>query len=339
MKWFILLSLLGCTQVTSLNLRKHQFGSLPMKIIWFQVAGLDEDQVAMLRFEQSGERKTAFENNICVGKTWGYNLYDLRPTPEAAFMSQLTGKKNIKNNCEDAELRPIWSYLNRSGYNTGIVEIGAAKNQSLVSLNQCGEKGTVFLSSLYYWGRMTPPNGAATFHYTENFNLTPNQYTYDRSCAGPQNRCTSLITEDLKAIYEKFQKVSQKSLFIVRDFSYLAAVERKDFIVAKEILADLEKSYALALEATKSNPEYLILLTSGGSRYLELPAQGEAWSQFEKAGKNAQVKNTKLTNLVLASGARAENFCGMYEDANVFERILSGPKQQGLELKIINPFK
>lgn len=70
-----------------------------------------------------------------------------------------------------------------------------------------------------------------------------------------------------------------------------------------------------------------------------MPDQGKAYYEFEKQGKNASVKRTKLTNLVLASGARAENFCGMYDDSEVFERILSGPKQQGLELKIINPFK
>src|SRR5690606_11189918 len=101
---------------------------------------------------------------------------------------------------------------------------------------------------------------------------------------------------------------------------------------------DLERSYAEALTyANKS--DYLILLTTGDSRFVDMPDQGKGWYEFEKDFKNAKVKRTKLTNMVLASGARAENFCGMYDDAQVFERILSGPKQQGLELKIINPFK
>ena len=72
---------------------------------------------------------------------------------------------------------------------------------------------------------------------------------------------------------------------------------------------------------------------------MDMPDAGKGWYEFEKLGTGAHVKRSKLTNLVMASGARAENFCGFYEDANVFERILSGPKQQGLELKFLNPFK
>src|SRR6478609_511836 len=128
MKWLLFLIVLtGCAQVTSLNMQKHEFGILPTKIIWFQIAGLEEEQLAMLRFQYSGERKTAFEEHNCMGKTWGYNLYNLRNPAEASFLSQLTGKKNVKMTCEDAELRPIWSYLSGNGYNTGVLEIGSSK--------------------------------------------------------------------------------------------------------------------------------------------------------------------------------------------------------------------
>ncbi|MCM2350025.1 MAG: hypothetical protein NDI69_08380 [Bacteriovoracaceae bacterium] len=336
MKWLILFSLLGCAQVTSLNLKKHQFGVVPTKIIWFQVAGLEEEQIAMLRFQQTGEKRTSFEDNICVGQTWNYNLYNLRNSAESTFLSQITGKKNIKNNCEDAQLRPIWNYIFSNGYNTGILESGASAEQSLVNFNKCGDQGMVFLSSLYYWIRNEPAPGASTFHYSENMQIKPNQVVYDRTCGA--NDCGSTILEDFKAVYEKFKKVSQKHLIIVRDFSYLKALDKGDFKKAREILVDIERSYAEALSyADDSN--YLVLLTTGDSRFVDMPDQGKQWYQFEKENKNIKVKRTKLTNMVLASGSRAENFCGMYDDAQVFERILSGPKQQGLELKIINPFK
>ena len=336
MKWLVLLFLLGCAQVTSLNLKKHQFGLLPTKIIWFQVAGLEEEQIAMLRFQQTGEKRTSFEDNTCVGQTWNYNLYKLRNSAESTFLSQMTGKKNIKNNCEDAEMRPIWNYIFSNGYNTGILESGASREQSLVNFNQCGDKGLVFLSSLYYWIRNEPVAGAATFHYSENMEIKPNQLVYDRTCGA--NDCGSTLLEDFKAVYEKFKKVSQKHLIIVRDFSYLKALEKKDFKKARIILSDLERSYGEALKYA-DNSNYLVLLTTGDSRFVDMPDQGKDWFQFEKESKGVTMKRTKLTNMVLASGARAENFCGMYDDAQVFERILSGPKQQGLELKIINPFK
>lgn len=336
MKWLLLLSFVGCAQVTSLNLRKHQFGLLPTKIIWFQVAGLEEEQLAMLRFQQSGEKRTAFENNTCIGQTWNYSLYNLRNSAQSTFLAQLTGKKNIKNSCEDAELRPIWSYISGNGYNTAIIETGASKEQTLANFNQCGEKGLVFLSNVYYYLRNEPVPGAATFHYSEEIPATPNQLVYDRTCG--VNGCGSSTFEDFRAVYERFKKVSQKHLLIVRDFSYLKALEKKDFVKAREILNDLDRSYAEALKYTDSS-DYLVLLTTGESKFVDMPDQGKSWYEFEKENKNITVKRTKLTNMVLASGSRAENFCGMYEDAQVFERILSGPKQQGLELKIINPFK
>lgn len=337
MKWIFLLGLMGCAQVTSLNLKKHQFGILPTKIIWFQIAGLEEEQMAMLRFQQSGKKTTSFEENVCIGKSWNYNLYDLRNSAEATFLSQMTGKKNIKSTCDDAELRPIWSYIYKNGYNTGVLESGADKTQSLTALNQCGEKGLLFLSSLYYWLRTEPVPGAKTFHYTEEIPAFVNQFVYDRTC-GKKN-CVSTISDDFKAVYQNFSKLSQKHLFIVRDFSYLAAIEEKNFKKAREILVDLETTYASALRYTEDSSDYLILLTTGESKYIDMPAQGKNWYEFENDSKHLQVRKTKLMNTVMASGARAENFCGIYEDSNIFERILSGPKQQGLELKIINPFK
>lgn len=320
----------------SLNLKKHQFGLLPTKIIWFQVAGLDEEQLAMLKFQRSGEVRTSFENNICVGKTWSYNLYNIRNPAEASFLSQITGKKNIKNNCEDVEMRPIWNYIYENGYNTAVFESGASQQQSLVHLNQCGNKGPVFLSSVYYFLRTAPVPGAATFHASEKIDLGVNQYYYDRSCGA--NDCGSSIYDDFRSIYERFRNSSQKHLMIVRDFSYLKALEKKDWGKAKEILVDLERTYGEALKYTNSS-DYLVLLTTGDSRLVDLPNEGKEWYLFEKENKNASLKRSKLMNLVLASGSRAENFCGIYDDSQVFERILSGPKQQGLELKIINPFK
>lgn len=336
MKWLLLLFLLGCAQVTSLNLRKHQFGLQPTKIIWFQIAGLEEEQLAMLRFHKSAESRTSFEDNICVGKTWNYNLYNLRNSAQDTFLMQMTGKKNIKNNCEDAQLRPIWNYIYANGYNTAILESGAAKDQSLAHFNSCGEMGLVFLSSIYYYLRSEPTPGSNTFHYAEAVPINPNQLLYDRTCGA--NSCGSTLLEDFKAVYQQFSKISQKHLIIVRDFSYLRALEKKDFNKVREILIDLDRTYGEALKYRTSS-DYLVLMTTGESKFMAMPDQGKEWYDFEKENKNVTIKRTKLTNLVLASGSRAENFCGLYDDSDIFERILSGPKQQGLELKIINPFK
>lgn len=336
MKWFILLSLFGCAQVTSLNLKKHQFGVVPSKIIWFQVAGLEEEQLAMLRFLQPSDLRTSFENSICFGQTWNYNLYQLRNPAEAAFLSQMTGKKNIKNTCEDTAQRPIWSYIATSGYETVVIESSSKERQSLSLFNTCGENGSQYLNPIHYFKRSKPQANGASFHYTETINLSRDQVSFDRSCG--ENACSSSLLDNFKSIYSVLLKKSTRHLVIIRDFTYLDALEKKDFKKAKEILNDLEVSYGEALKLVSSN-DHLVLLSTGDSRFVDMPDQGKSFFEFEKENKNVSAKRTKLTNLVLASGARAENFCGIYEDADIFDRILSGPKQQGLELKIINPFK
>lgn len=336
MKWILLLSLMGCAQITSLNLQKHQFGILPLRIVWFQVAGLEEEHISMIRFREPGEVKTSFEENTCFGKSWTYNLYQLKPSAKNSFLSQITGKKNINGTCDDASQKPIWSYLSSSGYQTGLLEIGANSSNSLVSLTQCGEKGLTFLSNTYIWQRQLAPSGAGTWHASD-VPLVQNKIFYDRSC-GPRS-CSSTILEDASAVYERLSRHTRRHVLIVRDFTYLEAIENKDFVRAREILRDLERTYGYFLKLAKDSSETLVLLSTADSRFIDMPEQGRPWYEFEKNGANAQAKRTELMNMVLATGARAENFCGVYDDSDIFERILSGPKQQGLELKIINPFK
>jgi hypothetical protein len=336
MKWILLLSLLGCAQITSLNLQKHQFGILPLRIVWFQVAGLEEDHISMIRFREPGEVKTSFEENICFGKSWTYNLYQIRPSARNSFLSQITGKKNIDGTCDDTNQRPIWSYLSESGYQTGILEVGANTENSLVSFNQCGEKGLTFLSNTYLWQRQQAPSGAGTWH-SSDVPLVQNKIFYDRTCG--QKSCSSTILEDASAVYERLSRHTRRHVLIVRDFTYLEALQNKDFVRAREILHDLERSYGYFLKLAKESSETLVLLSTADSRFIDMPDQGKPWYEFEKNGANAQARRPELMNMVLASGARAENFCGVYDDSDIFERILSGPKQQGLELKIINPFK
>ena len=211
MRLLALLFLVSCTQVTSLNLKKHQFGLTPTKIIWFQVAGLEEEQIAMLRFQLSSEKKTSFEENICYGQTWNYNFYQLRNSAESTFLSQMTGKKNIKNSCEDALLRPIWSYIASNGYSTAVLENGPKSHQSLLFMNKCQseEEQSPFLKSLYFFMRSEPLEGSRSFHYSEEVDLRPNSVSYDRTCG--KNGCGSLLSEDFIAVYNKFNKSLSKN--------------------------------------------------------------------------------------------------------------------------------
>lgn len=331
---FFLFFLASCAQVSSLNLQKHEFGILPTKIIWFQVDGLDEEQLALLRFNQPAERRSSFEDSLCMGNSWAYNLYQVRPNSFDSFLAQMTGKKNIKNSCEDVELKPIWSYLRSSEYRTGILESGADSKNSLLKLQSC-EGSQKFYNDLYFWSMSTPVASKPQFHYSEEIPLNSKDVVYDRACN--QTGCYSTISENFREIGARIAKGHNRYLFIVRDFSYGKAIRSKNYKEARNILVDLERAFHEAMKISNDSFETLVLLTTANSTFVQFPEQGRDWYQFEKASEK-QAQRSKLTNLVLASGARSENFCGLYEEAQLFERILSGPKQQGLEFKFINPF-
>lgn len=338
MKWAIvtLALLCGCAQVTSLNLRRHQFGMQPVKIIWFQVAGLDEEHLAMLRFGYpTVDNKTELENAVCVGHAWSFNLYHLRPTAASSFVAQLTGKKDIKATCEDWKQRPLWNYLASHGFTSGIIEVDARANESLASSRDC-EDGQKFLGESTLW-LMQPSSPANTTPYlpSEAQTYKPGVY-WDRSCNS--RGCGSTLSSVLASLYSPFNKRAGKHVFIVRDFSFLHALERKDIVAAREILRDIDRGVGAFMRAAEGKDDMLVVVSGGGAVDLDFPAEGKDWQQFEKTGAQAYPRRGELNIPVFAQGARAENFCGIYEESQIFERVLSGPKQQGLELKVINPF-
>jgi len=334
MKWLALLVLMSCTQVTSLNMKKHVFGVTPSKIIWFQVAGLDLEHLALLRFRETAEKLTSFERSICSGRTWAYNLFNIRNPAHASFLAQTTGKMNIQNSCEDAELRPLWSYLTDEDYKSVILENGADSTESMARFKACGQRGEDFLGNTTLLLQEEAPAGAKTFFYSDEITLKAGQVIFDKSCT--KKGCATNLSDNFRSIYESL-KPQGKHVFILRDFSYLQALQKKDFIKAREILRELERSYAYALGLAEDSGNTLVLLTSGESRFVDFPEQGKKWFELEKKGEGASARRSLLTNIVLASGARAENFCGFYNESEIMSRILSGPKQQGLELKFINP--
>ena len=143
MKYFIpiliiLINAPSCSYYGSINLKKHKFSKQPKKIIWLHFAGLDEEHISLLKFfYKSTNRKTSFESATCFGKTWRYNLYELRPSHYSSFLSQALGTQNIKQSCEDYDSRPIWSYLSDHKYQSGILENVTDSKYSLTHSTTC----------------------------------------------------------------------------------------------------------------------------------------------------------------------------------------------------------
>ena len=340
MKSFILICVLvfsGCAQVTSLNLKKHQFGLQPTRIVWIQVAGLDHEHLAMLRFSYpTANDKTALENSMCTGLAWSYNLFSLRPSPQESMLSQITGKKNITGKCEDFSQKPIWDYLIANSYRAGIIEIDAREEESLIqpkcqSGNQDFTKGTVFWSM-----RPQPPKGAEEYVPSVPQKFVSGQVYWDKTCR--MNGCGSALRASVTSLYSQFERNVAKSIFIIRDFSYRHELERRNFNGAREVLRDIDKSVESFYQLADTRNDLLVVVSGAAGIDLEFPLEGKDWQKFDMKGAEVYPRRGELSVPVFARGARSENFCGFYEESQLFDRVLSGPKQQGLELKVINPF-
>ena len=335
LKLFLIFFVSGCAQVTSLNLQKHQFGMFPTRIVWIQVEGINPEHVALLKFARNKPvGKTAFENALCMGALWEYDLYNIRPSAYSGFMSQLTGKKNLKNSCEDYELKPIWKYISKENYKVGIFEGKMKPSQSLLSSFACKKK--TYLDEAVLWSMNTAKTEKSLFHVSDKISFEPGKLYYDKSCK--RGKCFTSAFENIKKTFVDFTRSRGNYLYLVRNFQYANAIKVKNIKQARleldEINAILE--YFQALQSKDAN--MLVLFTSSNALDLNFPKQGSEWKNFGMKKNSLPINHTKLVSSVFASGARAENFCGMYAQNEILVRMLSGAKQQGLEFSIINPF-
>ena len=333
------IAILSCAQVTSLNLKKHQFGKIPTKIIWFQVAGLTQEHLSLLKFGyNSYSQITAFEESLCVGSTWEYNLFDLRPQAKNSFLAELTGKANIKNTCSDYQIKPIWDYLTNQNYKVGIFEGEVSAKDALTNADTCStEKAKSYLDPVIYWSMTRRPNKEAKlFHINEEAKFIKGSRYYDKSCMS--GKCYTHLSRNIEKTYVSFQKNAGNYLYLVRNFNYLKAIKDRNFKKALSELNEINIALKFFQGIAAKNSDMLVLVTTAEGQNIDLPRSGAGWKNFEKRTKFLKNSHSKLVSNVFASGARAENFCGMYEQNDILKRMFSGAKQQGLEFSIINPF-
>lgn len=326
----------SCAQVTSLNLKKHQFGKFPSKIVWIQVAGLSSEHLAMIKYSAPiGEKTTSFEQMVCTGHSWEYNLFKLRPSADAGFLSQLTGKKNIQSKCSDYDHKPIWKYIDSKGYSTGIFEGPIKTKDSLMSSKSC-KKATDYLDDVTFWSMNKMPKSANSFHVSTEQNYKKSEVYYDKSCNSGD--CFTTLSRNVEAVFKNFSKNKSNYLFIVRNFNYRDKLLSRNLKEAKEELLQVNETLNYFNKLSKDDEDLLVLVTTSEALEIDFPKTGREWKKYEQANKLKMVTNTKLISNVYAVGARAENFCGFYDQTDVLTRIFSGAKQQGLEFSIINPF-
>jgi hypothetical protein len=338
----ILIFLMGCARVQTLNLEKHFYSEKPKHIFWIQIAGFSEEHIPLLRYNIADALyRTELEKVDCVGKMYNFNLYLLRPGANESFLAQILGTKNIKSNCEDYLQRPAWDYFNELGFSSAIIEDGASESQTLEKSLSCNNQ-TILDFNKHRLYRMGPDiigaKLAKPFHYQDQLstfkeNLAPGLY-YDKSCQ--KNNCYSTLSNNVKSLWGQLVKEKSQTFFLVREFNYLRALKKKDISYAKEILQEVER--ILHWIKMQKREDVLIAVSGAESLGIEYPLEGKEWGEFEKNGKNIFYKNASLMSPVLATGPMSENFCGIFEESEFSKRLLSHPAKKQFSWDYINPF-
>ncbi len=325
----------ACAPSATIGLKSQRMHEVPLKIVWLQIPGLSEEHFAFLRFNNiSAANLTSFEESICWGKLWNFNLYQIRPTTQQGLLAQVMGSTNLTDTCADYQHRPIWSYLQELGFKTAALEIQTPESSSLAAAEKC--PASSFLHGLALWRMAKAPAKSKEvkyFHYQDKKFSWATGISYDRSCQ--QDQCFANPIDNFWYLHERLMTASSYFL-LVRDFSYQAALAKHQFKKAQAILAEWEKVYASLLSLAKQDASLLVVLSSTSAVGLEFPAAGQAWPNLEKTGTGITYHRPLLTSLALASGASAENFCGIYQEASLMERMLWFMDKRGVDKQIKN---
>jgi hypothetical protein len=282
------------------------------KIIWIQYPGYNEEMPMILKLKDQIEAvKSPLENFSCTGKAWSYNLFNLKPNPMAAFHHQITGSKNIKNSCEDFINKPIWALLNFQGFKSAVLEKSTNSREKIFWPN-CFEQAD-FKKNLGYFHMEKANDKNSDFFNAEEpiVSMKVGDY-FDRACQS--GKCSNSLYDNVKALLEKSLMKEDKFLFIIRDFSLIRGLEqvKDNHSTIVNSLQELSKVLAYLNILKDSNPEIMIILTSGQSANIDIPIKDN----------NVIAKNNYSYSAVLAKGAGAENFCGYFQHDDIFKRIL-----------------
>lgn len=322
--FFILSLVVGCSGPTTIGKKYHQFGNKADQIIWIQVAGLTEEHLGLVKFNLPIESKeTSLEQSLCLGKLWSYNLYDLRVKAEHGFISQMTGSKNIKNNCEDYERNFLWNYLEEYGFDTSILENNGHDNQSIDNAFNCEKAKRNFAKTTIWLMKKSIDGKGNSFHFQSNDPLQDGVF-FDKSCQG--KGCYATLSNNAKALWKKMNEKPGQKLLIIRDFSFLEALVKKDITLARERLSEITQLHTYFKEYSLKSNKILLLVSTSASLPIEYPNEGREWNDFLKKGKNIMYKKTSLLSSVWADGAGAENFCSFLDENEILDRILWGPE-------------
>src|SRR5690606_31935859 len=146
------------------------------------------------------------------------------------------------------------------------------------------------------------------------------------------------LSDNVLSLWNRFRGDRGMAVYVVRDFSYLNALEAKNINLTRERLAELEKTIASFLYNDSLGKDSLILVSSTAIRNFEFPESGKQWNEFEKKGRHVIFRNPSLMGMTLAKGPRAENFCGIFDENEVMGRLFFTPEDKNFSKTLMEIF-
>jgi len=318
--FMLVLAGVSCTKVKTINTKEHSFNTYPEKLIFIQVPGLSEEHLAYLKYKRPlFSYQTWAEGFSCFGKMWRYNLHELRPSVEEGTVSQITGYSGSKKKCDLYSGPTLWSALNKFDYESAVVERGNAKAyESAVGCKKDFYKdSTLFISA--FGAKKFSKN---TFHHERENEYKNSEVYIDQSCK--RGECFSKSAEVFFHAWNSL-KNKPKKFMLFKDYSLLNAIRSNN---TKKFLTYLEDFNKMVSDINRliinKDSNTTLIISSTSPQRITWPTSSRNWNRVNLLKSTS---DRELMAPIWATGAMSENFCGIYAEHEVFNRVFWRPKK------------
>ena len=313
---------------SSINLMKKKFNTYPAKVIWIQLAGLDDEQIAQLSLKEGETKKNSFEAFSCFGTHWEFNLTELYPSSEKIMHSMLTGNPNVVGNCNDFTAAPFWSYYTeKNAARTVVIEKQALIDQSLLKVKQCPNANpswnSDYLIKLDNIGSELYPN--SKFNVLQKNRFKEKGIYFDSSCN--QEKCNTSLLTSVSYLVDEIVRYEKRYTLVIKDFSAENFFKNKKFADWEKWLNEWNQVISY-LQNSLMTDDTLLLVSGVAPIPIQFPAMGVDMKKWIKQYSGLQVKPRSLFGKTWAMGARAENFCGLYRTEDLVSRLFWYEKEK-----------
>ncbi|EQC44803.1 hypothetical protein [Bacteriovorax sp. Seq25_V] len=279
------LLLTSCTKVPTINLTEHRFNQSPERMVVVQIPGLKEESFSFLKYRgPEATKKVATEFFACFGKMWKFNHFEMEPRIEDSLVSQISGYPRSEKSCEKYQDPRVWDVLNDIGFSTALYHRG--NDKFLDEALSCNPR--LFYKTRLFVSRDAKAFEGESFHFEKSRSYLTGLKYKDESCSN--GKCFSTVKDNFDHIWKSMSQTSKK-LVVIRDFDLLKpGVEKTQYIEnLNRFLFYLVHDFSIA------NPQTTIVVSG--------------------------VPTSADLSPVWANGPLAENFCGQFNEYDMFKRF------------------